>query len=291
MKHFLLSLIFLVLTVSAKSQEYIPFPLDSTAWSSSFTQCDELYNNCFVTETGHYFTNGDTLINGHSMTKIAANSYAGPTFWDQVPPTDYVGAIREDSTRVYFVPWYQQEELLLFDFSLETGDEVQVFAGGWEPNLLVEDVTYEDFNGITRKVLHFGYGKWIEGIGNDRGLFMEITPNLSGYFTHQECVTVGNEIIFDHEEGELNCSLLSVENPLREISIYPNPSNGFIQIKGLNDFLAIEVIDQQGRLVLSKKVEELQTCSELDLSAMNRGFFVLRIHFQDFVSSHRIILK
>jgi hypothetical protein len=290
MKHFFISFIFLALTVISKSQDYIPFPLDSTIWFSSFTQCDELYNNCFVTETGHYYTNGDTLINGHSMSKITANSYAGPTFWNEIPLTDYVGAIREDSTRVYFVPWYQEQEMLLFDFSLEIGDEVQVFAGGWEPNLLVEDVTYEDFNGITRKVIHFSDGRWIEGIGSDRGLLMEITPNVSGYFTYQECVKVGNEVIFDHEEGELNCSLLSVENPEREISIYPNPSNGVIEIEGLNEFFAIEVIDQQGRLVLSK-TNDIQTRSRLDLSELKSGLFILRIHFEDFVSSHRIIIE
>jgi hypothetical protein len=91
--------------------------------------------------------------------------------------------------------------VLLFDFTLEIGDQVQVFAGGWKPNLLVEDVTYEDFNGITRKVIHLGIGRWIEGVGSDRGLFWEITPNVSGYYILQECVRIEDEFVFDHDQG------------------------------------------------------------------------------------------
>jgi hypothetical protein len=181
--------------------------------------------------------------------------------------------------------------VLLFDFTLEIGDQVQVFAGGWKPNLLVEDVTYEDFNGITRKVIHLGIGRWIEGVGSDRGLFWEITPNVSGYYILQECVRIEDEFVFDHDQGELNCSLLTTENPESEISIYPNPSNGFIEIEGLNESYAIECIDQQGKLVLSKKSAELQNLSRLDLKELKSGLFILRIHFESFVSSHRIILE
>ncbi|MFT6175541.1 MAG: hypothetical protein ACI9CP_001892 [Cryomorphaceae bacterium] len=70
MKHFLTSLIFLALTVSTKSQEYIPFPQENTSWLNGYYQCNDQFENCLFYGSYEYNTDEDTLINDISMTQI-----------------------------------------------------------------------------------------------------------------------------------------------------------------------------------------------------------------------------
>lgn len=66
----------------------------------------------------------------------------------------------------------------------------------------------------------------------------------------------------------------SVNNALL---VYPNPSNGMVQISGLNgSTIQLEVFDMTGRTVLSKQVSANGTALVLDLSVLNNGVYQLR---------------
>ena len=60
------------------------------------------------------------------------------------------------------------------------------------------------------------------------------------------------------------------------IKIYPNPTNNIINIEGLtkNENNTIQIFDVQGKLVITKTINEKGT---IDLSELNKGVFVIKI--------------
>jgi hypothetical protein len=60
------------------------------------------------------------------------------------------------------------------------------------------------------------------------------------------------------------------------IKIYPNPTNNIINIEGLNknENITIQIFDVQGKLVITKTINEKGT---IDLSELNKGVYVIKI--------------
>ena len=60
------------------------------------------------------------------------------------------------------------------------------------------------------------------------------------------------------------------------IKIYPNPTNDIINIEGLNknENNTIQIFDVQGKLVITKTINEKGT---IDLSELNKGIYVIKI--------------
>jgi hypothetical protein len=282
MKRFTILSLFLCFGITSNSQDYIPFPLENTSWFNGFYQCDEFFMNCFFYGPTEYTTDGDTIINGNQMVKIRTNNTQDWAPNDSLPPTDYIGSLRSDTSKVYFVPWFQQEEVLLYDFSIEIGDTVQVFDRDIENQFAFYEVTpqetyFETFNGISRKVISFNFGRWIEGIGSEYGIFTTTSLNVSGYYKLQECVRVDGEIVFDHDQGEYDCSVLSVEDRDKEVTIYPNPSNGVFKIEGLTGNASVELLDYSGRLI--GEIRNVSQNGEVNFKDqhISKGIYLLRI--------------
>ena len=61
-----------------------------------------------------------------------------------------------------------------------------------------------------------------------------------------------------------------------DIKIYPNPTNNIINIEGLNknENNTIQIFDVQGKLVITKTINEKGT---IDLSELNKGVYVIKI--------------
>ena len=71
---------------------------------------------------------------------------------------------------------------------------------------------------------------------------------------------------------------LGINDPIfeNEISLYPNPTNNIINIEGLtkNENNTIQIFDVQGKLVITKTINEKGT---IDLSELNKGVYVIKI--------------
>src|SRR5689334_13794195 len=96
------------LTVIAHGQNYIQFPTQNAQWNCTYYQGwwnatnDHGSNTDIIT----YITNGDSIINNITYTKIFANSttvlywvYPDTIFYNSStgPGYDYIGAMRNDS--------------------------------------------------------------------------------------------------------------------------------------------------------------------------------------------------
>ncbi len=76
------------------------------------------------------------------------------------------------------------------------------------------------------------------------------------------------------------------------ITITPNPSNGNITIglPSFHDFRELKVFDEPGRIIISKNISGSSN-QELDLSAVAKGVYFLRLLGEHTVSNQRIIIE
>jgi hypothetical protein len=67
-------------------------------------------------------------------------------------------------------------------------------------------------------------------------------------------------------------------------SVYPNPTNGIIEIKG-NNFVSVNIFDYTGKEVLTSKE------NRLDLSDFAKGIYIVKINTNTNTYSSKLILQ
>jgi hypothetical protein len=286
---FLFAPLFFLIPFWSNGQDYIPFPLENTVWTNGYYELvpiGEIFGYQLLT-TSTFYSDGDTLIGGENYFKIMSDD---PFHLEDGEP-GLIACLRYAEGQVFMVVANGTEEIILYDFTIEEGDSIDdpaLSGSGYE--LIVNDVTYEEIGGTMRKVIQFDGGRWIEGIGNDRGLFWEVGVNISEYWTYQECVSVGGDMIFDHEEGELNCSTLSVDEYEIEYSIYPNPAQTHFTIEGIQGRARLKILDLQGRLIQKEEVSTSSKRISLD-HEITSGIYLVKISASTFQSTQRLVIE
>lgn len=96
----------------------------------------------------------------------------------------------------------------------------------------------------------------------------------------------------EDELGGASCSLSVDDEKLGLISIYPNPSDGNITIKGFNKLgnAMVTIFDLNGRKVFARELN-LDADSRINASQLNTGFYILKIQKDDFVHSEKLIIE
>jgi len=85
--------------------------------------------------------------------------------------------------------------------------------------------------------------------------------------------------------------LLTEEN---SITVYPNPTNGQFQVelKGYDDVLSkgiMTIYSSQGKVVL--KMSSLQQINSVNLNNQNNGSYVIHIHIDGDLVTHKLIIE
>jgi hypothetical protein len=93
--------------------------------------------------------------------------------------------------------------------------------------------------------------------------------------------------------GDPNNSLSKEENDSYSVAVYPNPSNGFIEVsvyqKNNSSDLDMSVLDLNGKVVQEDNLKE--GVNYLDLSKLNAGIYVLNVRGQKHSETFRIIIR
>jgi Secretion system C-terminal sorting domain len=228
------TLIFLSWTGMANAQD-IPFPENGAVWKEAH-----------ITFAGpilkHFALCGDTTINAITYSKVVELQLDST---GQVSGTTYAGAIRSGGPIVRFIGNYEMDESVLFDFSLQAGDTIQLkpWFGTFPIDRTVDSVRTENLAGQLRKVIYFHPGYegapvefWIEGIGSSYGLLgRAFDPGAD----------IGFDLLcFQHGSTYLNLTLIECFLPevpdcgfsnSRErlplpVTVSPNPSNTDITV-------------------------------------------------------------
>jgi len=79
------------------------------------------------------------------------------------------------------------------------------------------------------------------------------------------------------------------DNAERTISIYPNPANDFIYIENNRNPSTLELINLDGKILRKKRLPSGSTT--LNVSAIQKGYYLLRIVNKAGVESHKIIIQ
>lgn len=259
----------------AQEYQYVPFPDSGAVWSEVYNP-GSMEENGSTTTTNIYerfaLSGEDTLINDTSYKKLYI-------FYDPVlnlKTASYIGGIREDQKRVYYIgdtihwlkpfnafnDYNKEKELLLYDFSVEIGDTIW---GDSNTNvygrLIVKDIDTIQIGNTLRKKYYFNYFwvEWIEGIGSRGGLLFAASdiPTGSSYPSNSLICFFKNDTLLYHNEYYNNCfpSTLSVDSKQikSDITVFPNPANGNnIHFElGNNNIKKLEIFDLNGVLIRS----------------------------------------
>jgi len=122
----------------------------------------------------------------------------------------------------------------------------------------------------------------------------ETTQTITVLLSGDYCVTVTDS----NNCSNTDCTYLDFMvgindmNQQNFISIMPNPTSGNISIhfSTTNDFRKMEVMDETGRLIFTKKISGIAFL-DLDLSTVAKGVYFLRFEGDNAVKTERIIIE
>lgn len=90
----------------------------------------------------------------------------------------------------------------------------------------------------------------------------------------------------------INYNINNIENPNKEIRIYPNPSNGVLIIEGYHNIRNIIVMDYIGNQLLEvENNHNKRSLNTLDLSNFTKGIYFIQIEQNNQIISYKIILQ
>jgi hypothetical protein len=254
---------------------------------------------------------------------LAANDFTGNGFSVVTPVGFLSSAIHsrhsydEDTTYIYKLltpivinaknPTFKYRDIAI----IETGETGSVFGDDeFYDFVLVEGST----DGASWKPIEDGYdashnAAWLatynnEGKGNE-GLYVQHSVNLLDIFNAGDTVIFRFRLFSDQLSNawgwsiddlkiqtESNNTLTSTANSLDPWSLYPNPAGNFVTLghagrdKGI---IGITILNMGGQKMLQKDVNVISKSTEVNLTTLEPGIYVLIAHFADGEKKFRLL--
>lgn len=194
------------------------------------------------------------------------------------------GRIREDVDGKVYVRMGTIESLL-FDFSLEVGDTT-----GGEINASICYLTVYDVDTISlpsgelRRRLHLRTlsskstntrNRWIEGIGSNRS-FSEYYESDHCYSDQPRlaCVTKNSRVEYNSNDFSSCIVTNGTELQVDKITIWPNPTEGIINLNSDTEVESLEVLTADALVSLERSND-----TSIDLSQLPDGIYFLKVLF------------
>lgn len=245
-----------------------------------------------------YYLDGDTAIAGKQYFKVyfdrqdtSFNWISSTVIGYDTTLHTYVGAVREEGSRHYMVFFYSQEEDLIQDYDLETGDTLQwdycyypVIVTSIDTVMLGASPRRRFFlNNIPNEFV-------LEGAMSTDG-FRVGCPGAIGLESNLDpvCFSQDGHVVAYQPGQASDCAVWEAlqqgsHTHLPEVRavcrVWPNPSSGFMHIDlpaGQNAPL-LEVFDVSGRCVRSQLLSEQYIA---DLSGLPNGWYTLLVRTKD----------
>ena len=240
--------------------------------------------------------NEDTIINNKSYNRIQ-RSFAYTPMLQEWNEWQGMGWIREEDNKVFIFPeeYYDepiskdiQEEYLLYDFSLQTGDSVNLYREGrflltdYRDNgmmsFYVVSTDSIEIGSIKCKRLFLSRDKnrntpseiWIEGIGSNTG-FLESTCSYYEHLRNLLCVKQNEEVMYYN--GDNTCyiyvSIDDIDNT--SIKIYPTlVKDNIYVVSDNNKPMDISFVNISGHRT---KTIRTNGSKEIDISSLPSGIY------------------
>jgi hypothetical protein len=264
--------------LSARPATGQSFPVQDAAWQG-------VRSNIAGLDTFRQVACGDTLIAGRHYTPMLSIS---PDSGD----TTYLAAVRSTGVRSFFVRPGETQEYLLYDFSLQVGDEIMLefveFSGS--TMLKVASVVTVGSGADARTVINFvptnGLQEtWISGVGSLAGPLYRGLLNPSEY-SELQCFRLTDTLAYNTvDEAQctfsFNCPVIvstTATGPPVQAQVFPTlPSDGRVWVaNNSNQVLSATLFSAIG--------QPLQSWAglgpgrhELQLPGLSSGLYVLQL--------------
>lgn len=283
--------LFIFLSVQSPliAQEYIPFPDTNTRWCEG--RWFDMGGGWPPADTAFWFlkTNGKMSINDTIYTILDQPDYPQSCF------------IREEAQKVYFRYSTNTPEFMIFDFTLEEGDSVNLpleYGQMTWPSYVVDvDSVLIGSQYHKRIFINAWIGiTFIEGVGCEQGmLYFEIAwVDWSGFL---KCFSLNDTIYDIHGSGTTtpgHCWLyLDVPETRPEaVSIYPNPAKDFITILLPSGWGSVKltIVDLLGR-VLRQETLETPVAHDIRLSSYEPGIYLCIIQVNSDIIAQKLVIQ
>jgi hypothetical protein len=236
----------------SNAQPYHSFIHDTAVWNETdFTYCCDPQYNAYFGYQLKYVMLGDTVINAlqykkvfRQVNNIVANNIFGCYPWfGNYYELEISGFIREDSSKkVYFLghssdppvpdcaPVMADTEIILYDFNLQVGDNVQ-----WKPfnNIVFAIDSVQAPNGEFLKRIMFDGQQdfWIEGLGSTFAFFGPYLPPPFECGCVLDCAQASDLLAIGSPPpcGGIATAVTQPDSE-KELQIFPNPYSDFVHL-------------------------------------------------------------
>jgi hypothetical protein len=280
-------------------QDYVPLIDASKQWNVMVTWYAYGGSPAIKNTINFWIAENDTIINDTVYNTVIANNPNSTGYF----PNGTVGFIREDTLerKVYFrdyeatEPFFMIKDRLLYDFSIESGDTVEVFGmytcpEFWNTYVVSSTSSVSLLNGSERKVWNLspigGYAQnndqWIEGIGSLNGMPFPACYQLQtiSFSLDLLCYFEGETKLYALMEDTCEVYWTSSVSELaaNPIHCYPNPARDELNISlpdNFQDCHTISIFDLSGGLLL----QEVHCGNEFRVNVRNLkpGLYFLKV--------------
>lgn len=280
MKKNILFLTFIFLALGSMAQ----FPLINDAVKQEWS---EVSYGVYAPPQGRVCKDIATIFYGE---KIFQNGYEYISVMRNISEVQtLLGYMRQDGEKYYFNPKDNEDEFLLYDFSLEKGDTVEIIdetfwsfdretresfaADSVFYHFVTEVDCYIDKSGMQRKRITLENGEiWIEGIGCPAGL-LHSCGSATGSGNSLLSYSEDNIQLYD---AVCPCNFqTAIEDPFYILMISPNPVKDVLQLTLPTANNVMKILDVQGKTVLQTECGEI---ASINVSLLPAGTYVLMVN-------------
>lgn len=286
------TLIFLLGWAGKTGAQNLPFPENNAVWKEEHT-----------TIAGpllkHFELCGDTLLNATHYSKVLELEVDNDL---NITGQAFVGGLRSQGERVWFLPKDGPAEYLLYDFGLQAGEtiQLQLLYSSQPVTRQVDSVATKLIDGAMRKVIYFHPGDpsenpvewWVEGLGSTYGLLGRATQPGGDLGSTLLCFGHGDEyvnfiLIECFLPEPVGCDFANADQtelpgaPLK-LTASPNPGSNdlhfYVNQRNALDKNRISIYMANGKLM--KTIEHIQSETPLD-GSLPAGFYIAVLESQE----------
>jgi Secretion system C-terminal sorting domain/Bacterial Ig domain len=111
-----------------------------------------------------------------------------------------------------------------------------------------------------------------------------------GNFNEADLASINAYVNGDQAALRVIGSASTAASVVNSIEVYPNPSNGLVNVSVSED-ATVQVLDLNGKLVVFQSNVKANEKSEINVSALSNGVYVIKISNDNFVSTKKLVIK
>ncbi len=281
-------LLLLVVSAMAKAQKTTSMFKNNSEWNILW----ESTSSPTITKiTESLKLDEDTLIGNVTYKKLLRKLSSQTEYWQGCLEYCPCGLIREESSgKVFFKPDNQNEEYLLYDFSMNINDTAVMY---WcqnpnsEIHIRIDSIATKYFAGFERRVFYVSskdmYGDdwrwlntWVEGIGAMEGLLYSChIVNAGGITLHRLlCYHEDDDLLYineDYNSCMIDTTPTSTTERL-ESAVYYDPCSQQLLLFTIPTAMSITIFDIYGRVVFDQKTYNDHA---INLSFLPKGTYIV----------------